>query len=157
MSSAQAANFTTLFGSGDDADTVSAQVSLGKSLLERPLMDEWRASVQLQASVTNINGRGAGAENATIVGLTPILQITSKTNPVYAEFGIGLNYFDQKRINDSKVMGTHFQFGDLIGVGLRTADGQLQVGYRFIHYSNAGISTSNPGLDLHMLAVRASF
>lgn len=157
VSGAHAANFTTLVGSGDDADTVSAQISVGEPLLERPLTDAWRASVQLQASVTNINGRGTGAKNATTVGLTPVLQVTSPTNPIYAEFGIGFNYFDQKRINDSKVMGTHFQFGDLIGFGLRTADGQLQVGYRFIHYSNAGISSSNPGLDLHMLAVRASF
>lgn len=66
------------------------------------------------------------------------------------------NYFEQKRFDDPKVMGTHFRFVDLIGFGLSSADDPLQYGYRFVHHSSAGISSSNPGLDLHTLAVRSS-
>jgi hypothetical protein len=74
------------------------------------------------------------------------------------EFGIGANYFDQKRIHLNKSVGTNFEFGDLIGLGVKLGEkDQFEIGYRLIHYSNAGISANNPGINFHQIRFQAGF
>jgi lipid A 3-O-deacylase len=47
-------------------------------------------------------------------------------------------------------MGESFQFEDRIGFGLRFAGGH-EVGIRATHYSNAGLSSWNDGVESYAL------
>lgn len=155
LAHAQVATLTA--GSGADAQVLGVNLSSEDPLWSKKFSDKWQGSLRVEASIGNVEGRGSGGSNSIIVGASPILRLTMVDSPLYAEVGIGVNYFDNKRINASKEMGTHFQFGDMLGVGVRLTAEQVHLGYRFIHYSNAGISSSNPGLDLHMLSLKVSF
>jgi lipid A 3-O-deacylase len=156
----QSADFSVLIGDGSDAAIVGLEVSSSQPLWERQLSGnwgEWTAKAHLIGSISKLDGKGRGANGPIVLGVTPRLELQSSRHPVYLEIGVGANYFDEKRIGESKQMGTHFQFGDLVGFGIRFPRSGTAIGYRFIHYSNAGISASNPGLDFHMLAIRAAF
>ena len=63
----------------------------------------------------------------------------------YIEAGIGVALFADTEV-ESNQLGTAFQFEDRIGVGLRFNGGH-QVGIRAIHYSNAGIKSTNDGVE----------
>ncbi|MNJ05197.1 Lipid A deacylase PagL precursor [compost metagenome] len=47
-------------------------------------------------------------------------------------------------------LGSAFQFEDRLGVGLRFAGGH-EVGVRATHYSNAGITSPNQGVESYAL------
>ncbi|MNN96193.1 Lipid A deacylase PagL precursor [compost metagenome] len=47
-------------------------------------------------------------------------------------------------------LGSAFQFEDRFGVGLRFAGGH-EVGVRATHYSNAGLTTPNDGVESYAL------
>lgn len=156
----RSADFSLLVGDGSDATIVGLEVSSSRPFWERQLSGnwgEWTAKAYLVGSVSKLDGKGRGVNDPIVLGVTPRLEFQSSRHPIYLEIGVGANYFDEKRIGESKQMGTHFQFGDLFGFGIRFPQSGATIGYRFIHYSNAGISTSNPGLDLHMLAIRTAF
>lgn len=67
----------------------------------------------------------------------------------YLEAGIGVALFAHTEVEDNK-MGTAFQFEDRLGVGVRFAGGQ-EVGIRATHYSNAGINSTNDGIESYAL------
>ena len=113
----------------------------------------------IEMSLSGLEGDERGGRDGIIVGATPVFSIQAKNQPSLSfEIGIGANYFTEKRVHQGKTMGTHFQFGDLVGVEWKFGSGsRYSVGYRFIHYSNASISTLNPGLDFHLLRFTGSF
>jgi lipid A 3-O-deacylase len=155
LAHAQVATLTA--GSGADAQSLGVHISSNDPFWGKKFSDRWQGTLQVEAYIGNVDGKGSGGTSSVIVGASPIFRLTMVDSPLYAELGIGVNYFGNKRINASKEMGAHFQFGDMLGVGVRLADDQAHLGYRFIHYSNAGISSSNPGLDLHMIPLKVSF
>jgi lipid A 3-O-deacylase len=67
----------------------------------------------------------------------------------YVEAGIGVALFAHTQVEDNK-LGSAFQFEDRFGVGLRFAGGH-EVGIRATHYSNAGISNPNDGVESYAL------
>ncbi|WP_437884090.1 acyloxyacyl hydrolase [Pseudomonas sp. LRF_L74] len=72
----------------------------------------------------------------------------------YIEAGIGVAGFANTEVEGNK-LGSAFQFEDRLGVGLRFS-GQ-EVGLRAIHYSNAGISNPNDGVEAYTVHYRMSF
>ncbi|SNT10619.1 lipid A 3-O-deacylase [Pseudomonas japonica] len=72
----------------------------------------------------------------------------------YIEAGIGVAAFANTELEDND-LGSSFQFEDRIGFGLRFAGGH-EVGIRAIHYSNAGLSQPNDGLESYALHYRMS-
>jgi len=102
-----------------------------------------------------------GAENNhqtnTVLALSPVFQypIGSVANiPVYLEAGIGVSL-----INDTHFAGknvsTHYQFEDRFGF---VADfGNTKAALRYLHYSNAGFKSPNPGLDFISLSFARRF
>lgn len=69
------------------------------------------------------------------------------SNPVYAEFGIGVSLLDDTKFA-GKDVSTHYQFEDRLGVVYKFGKGQKNsVALRYFHYSNAGFKSPNPGLD----------
>ncbi|QKT04172.1 acyloxyacyl hydrolase [Ectothiorhodospiraceae bacterium 2226] len=86
------------------------------------------------------------------VGLTPVLRLARSGRTVpYVEAAVGAHLLSSPRIG-GRDMSTSFQFGDLVGVGLRFgARANGEVGYRLIHFSNGGIKHPNPGINFHMV------
>ncbi|MEN8214262.1 MAG: acyloxyacyl hydrolase [Pseudomonadota bacterium] len=63
----------------------------------------------------------------------------------YIEAGIGVALLSETDI-DGRDMSSTFQFEDRVGVGIRSGDLDFHV--RYMHYSNAGLSQPNNGIDI---------
>lgn len=74
---------------------------------------------------------------------------------LYLDIGSGPTLMTRSRFA-GKNISTKFQFGSRVGVGYLTHGGH-QFGLRYSHFSNAGIKTPNPGLDLLELEYRYRF
>ncbi|HEA18477.1 MAG: acyloxyacyl hydrolase [Pseudoalteromonas prydzensis] len=110
---------------------------------------------------SSINLWQYGAKNShqtnTVLALSPVFQypIGSVANiPLYFEAGIGVSL-----INDTHFAGknvsTHYQFEDRLGF---VADfGKTKAALRYLHYSNAGFKSPNPGLDFISLSLARRF
>ena len=67
--------------------------------------------------------------------------------PLKWEFGIGVSL-----VNDTKFagkdIGSHYQFEDRLGLSMGFGDSLDQsVSVRYMHYSNGGLNSKNPGVD----------
>lgn len=92
-----------------------------------------------------------------VLALTPVFQYpltTYKGSPVMFEFGIGLSLLDDTQFAGKNV-STHYQFEDRIGVVYKLNNAEL--GLRYLHYSNAGFKSPNPGLDFISLSYSKRF
>lgn len=67
----------------------------------------------------------------------------------YIEAGIGVAAFSRTEVEGNK-LGSSFQFEDRLGFGVRFAGGH-EVGIRATHYSNAGITDPNDGIESYAL------
>lgn len=67
----------------------------------------------------------------------------------YIEAGVGVAFFSNNEL-ENNVIGQSFQFEDRLGFGLRFAGGH-EVGIRATHYSNAGMSNDNDGVESYAL------
>ncbi|MBG7601534.1 MAG: acyloxyacyl hydrolase [Gammaproteobacteria bacterium] len=63
----------------------------------------------------------------------------------YVEAGIGVALLSDTII-DNRDMSSTFQFEDRLGVGIKRGDFDFHV--RYMHYSNAGLSQPNDGIDI---------
>lgn len=71
----------------------------------------------------------------------------------FLDVGFGLAYLSETEISHRN-LGSHWLFEDRVGVGiLLGARHQYEVGYRFMHYSNAYLAKSNQGLNLNFLVI----
>ncbi|MDQ9091505.1 acyloxyacyl hydrolase [Pseudoalteromonas haloplanktis] len=110
---------------------------------------------------SSINFWQYGTENNhqtnTVLALSPVFQypIGSVAGiPLFFEAGIGVSL-----INDTHFAGkdvsTHYQFEDRLGF---VADfGKTKAALRYLHYSNAGFKSPNPGLDFISLSLARRF
>lgn len=80
----------------------------------------------------------------------------------YLEAGIGVNLISSDHFGPRR-LSTHFQFGELLGVGLAWGaaepggSGEISFGVRFSHYSNARIKTPNDGVEALQFALGYRF
>lgn len=91
-----------------------------------------------------------------ILGINPVFQSRyhlGKLNP-YFELGGGPNWLSDVTI-ENEFKSTQFQFGSIFGFGIQTQT--FEVGYRYLHISNAGIELPNPGTDFHNLHLGITF
>lgn len=105
----------------------------------------WRSSLK-----TPLNKSGH------IFGINPVFQSRyhlGKINP-YFELGGGPNWLSNATIED-EFKSTQFQFGSIFGFGVQTTE--FEMGYRYLHISNAGIELPNPGTDFHNLHIGITF
>lgn len=99
-------------------------------------------------------------KNGWIIGLTPVFQYSPKdtwangvVNP-YFELGGGPQFLSDSYIeNENK--STQFQFGSILGFGV--SNKLFEIGYRYLHISNANIELPNPGTDFHNIHVGIKF
>ena len=123
------------------------------------LQSDWDKS-WLQSDVGRLTGYWSGAytfwdgdERASVSSLSfsPVFvyEFAGETVKPYIEAGVGLALFSNTEVEEQK-LGTAFQFEDRIGFGLRFVGGH-EVGVRATHYSNAGISGTNDGIESYAL------
>lgn len=89
------------------------------------------------------------------LALSPVLKKQFASwygKPVLWEFGIGVTMLN-KREFAGKDLGSYFQFEDRLGL-LIELDPQHRkmLAIRYMHYSNAGLSSRNPGMDFLNIA-----
>ena len=69
----------------------------------------------------------------------------------FIDIGIGITYLSEREVGGRK-LGMNSQFEDRAGIGILFGQhDQFELGYRFVHYSNAYIGQDNHGINLHML------
>ena len=107
----------------------------------------WEPSTRLMASAGVLNGAG---KPALVVSFVPVLAIQHQR--LTLDTGLGGALLSRHQFG-SQDLGGAFQFAFTAGVGMLLSE-RLGVGYRLLHYSDAGIYGSNrTGADLHMLEI----
>lgn len=124
---------------------------------------DWHLGGYWEANISHWDGDDGKTGNDTIteIGITPVFRWQQNEPSAdfapYAEIGIGAHLLSRTQIGDKR-LSTSFQFGDHLGFGTRLGDkGQFDLGYRFQHYSNAGIKKPNPGINFHLLRLSYSY
>jgi lipid A 3-O-deacylase len=69
----------------------------------------------------------------------------------YVDIGIGAAQFSQQEIA-TRELGSKLLFEDRAGIGILLGrQQQIEVGYRFLHYSNAYLAQKNQSINLHLV------
>lgn len=116
----------------------------------------WGSSVVLgtyvEASIGVLNG---GGDHAGAFGIGPGLDLELFDGKL--EFNAGVNVIGITTHQFGDVdLGSALQFSPYAGVSYKFFD-HFVLGYRFAHISNAGISSPNPGINLHIVAFSYQF
>ena len=123
------------------------------------LKSDWDKS-WLQSDVGRLTGYWDGAYTywegdkssaSNSLSFSPVLvyEFAGESVKPYLEAGIGVALFSHTEVEGNRLGGA-FQFEDRLGFGLRFAGGH-EVGIRATHYSNAGISSNNDGVESYAL------
>jgi opacity protein-like surface antigen len=99
--------------------------------------------------------------NLLDIGFTPVFrfqQTTRSTVSPYVEAAVGFHFLSATSVSTQRQFGSSFQFGDHLGAGARFGDkGQYDLGYRYQHFSNAGIKGPNQGINFHEVRLQYHF
>ncbi len=107
----------------------------------------WGAGTRLMASAGALRGAG---ETALVVSLIPVLALGSQDGRLTLDLGIGGALLSKHRFG-TQDYGGPFQFALTLGAGVPLYE-RLGLGYRFLHYSDAGMYGSHTiGADFHMI------
>jgi hypothetical protein len=114
---------------------------------------DWHLVTFLEASLASWSSNESGNEHLWDLGIAPVFRYQSlDRRGYYLEGAIGGHWLSSRHLSDKRVFGTRFSFGDYIGFGKRLGtQGKYELGYRFVHYSNANIKLPNPGMNFHQL------
>ncbi len=107
----------------------------------------WGAGTRLMASAGVLLGAG---KTALVVSLIPVLALGSQDGRFALDMGVGGALLSKHRFG-TQDYGGPFQFALTLGAGVPLYE-RLGLGYRFMHYSDAGINGSHTtGADFHMV------
>lgn len=114
---------------------------------ERYSTTGWGVGTRLMASAGFIRG---GGESALVVSLIPGFAFGSEDGRFALDLGAGVALLSRHRFG-TQDFGGPFQFALTMGAGVPLYK-QLGLGYRFMHYSDAGVNgTDTIGADFHMI------
>ncbi|MGP4957022.1 acyloxyacyl hydrolase [Pseudomonas helleri] len=111
--------------------------------------DVGRLTGYWSGAYTYWEGDKSSANNSLSFSPVFVYEFAGETVKPYLEAGIGVAVFGHTEVESNK-LGTAFQFEDRLGFGLRFAGGH-EVGIRAMHYSNAGLSSTNDGVESYSL------
>jgi hypothetical protein len=111
-----------------------------------------RLQSRLDSSVGWLADPGGDAAIAT---LGPSLLWGQDGFPLSFEGGVSPTLISRQDFR-TKDFGILFQFTSHVGLNIELGS-HARLGYRFQHMSNAGLSSRNPGLNLHFVAVSYRF
>ncbi|MGC9386169.1 MAG: acyloxyacyl hydrolase [Hydrogenovibrio sp.] len=150
---------TLSYDIGADDTIQNNRLALGADWQE-PLFDNARFRIggrwEINANYWYSTRKDPDESNGYIVGLTPVFHYLWKAgryNP-YLELGGGPQYLSSATI-ENEFKSTQFQFGSLLGLGVESD--RFEIGYRYLHISNANIELPNPGTDFHNLHLGYKF
>lgn len=94
----------------------------------------------------------------TEISLTPVFRLQRNDyTGGYLESGIGFHFLSSTTLGDKR-FGSSFQFGEHIGFGYRFgAQGDADLGYRYLHLSNADLKDPNNGINFHQIRLQYWF
>lgn len=97
-------------------------------------------------------------EDVQALSYTPVFvyRFNGKNVEPYVLLGVGISYQTETEFL-GKNMSTHFQFHDRVGLGIRFAGGAHDLSVQAMHYSNAGIESPNPGMDMFVVSYSFRF
>lgn len=114
---------------------------------ERYYPSGWGVGTRLLASAGVLQG---AEKTAFVFSLIPVLAFGSQDGRFVFDLGAGAALLTRHAFGRQDY-GGHVQFALTVGVGVPLY-GRLGVGYRFLHYSDAGIYGNNTiGADFHMV------
>ena len=117
----------------------------------------WYLGGQWELSASYWDGDEGDTGNGSLgdFGITPVFRI--QTDAPYGaiwpfvEGAVGAHFFTDTEFGDLH-FGINYSFGDHLGAGVRLGEtGQYELGYRYQHLSNAGLSHHNNGINFHLL------
>ncbi len=113
----------------------------------------WRLGSRLMTSVGLLQG---GGDSGLVASVIPELTIGSEDERFILDMGVGLAYLSRSRFG-TQDFGGPFQFALTVGIAVPIYK-QWGIGYRFLHYSDAGANGSDTvGADNHMIEVYYRF
>ncbi len=113
---------------------------------------KWNLETRLDLSAGWL---GNNRDSAAVGTLGPVLALRREGFPIFLAGGSSPTLLSRSDF-ETKNFGEPFQFTSHIGLYWDITE-HWRAGYRFQHMSNAGISTSNPGLNLHAVALSYRF
>jgi hypothetical protein len=96
-----------------------------------------------------------GGETGFIGSVGPSITLSMVQDLILLDGGISAAFLSEHQFGREN-FGGPIQFVSHVGIGFKLG-GNLGVGYRFQHMSNASIYKRNPGLELHMLELSYFF
>ena len=112
---------------------------------ERYYPSGWGVGTRLLASAGLLQG---AEDKAFVFSLIPVLAVGSQDGRFVLDLGVGGAWLSRHTF-EKQDYGGHFQFA--LTAGQCSALWQFGVGYRFLHYSDAGIHGDTIGADFHMV------
>jgi hypothetical protein len=114
---------------------------------ERYAESGWGVGTRLLASAGALHG---AQKTALVVSLIPVLALGSQSGRFTFDLGAGAALLSEHRFANQDYGGP-FQFALTFGVSVPLGE-RLGVGYRFLHYSDAGLyGPYTIGADFHMI------
>jgi len=114
--------------------------------------DGWIASGFWEASLAYLHSDGPVNSGIWDAGITPVFRLRSGVSRFFLEGGIGAHYLTRDCLNNCRQLGSKLLFGDLLGFGWNFGEkDRYELGYRFLHHSNAYLAEPNDGVNLHLI------
>jgi lipid A 3-O-deacylase len=111
--------------------------------------DVGRLTGYWSGAYTYWDGDKSSSNNSLSFSPVFVYEFAGQSVKPYLEAGIGVAVFSHTEVEDNN-LGQAFQFEDRFGFGLRFTGGH-EVGIRATHYSNAGMSSHNDGVESYSL------
>lgn len=142
-------------GIGDSRNDESFSQYEGYATFSLP----WRLVIESQWTFGTFIGLNAGVvtcDGEAFVGsIGPGVYLMTPGKRFVLSAGIYPTYISEATFGDDD-FGETFQFTSAVGVNYNFLR-SMTIGYRFQHMSNAGISSENPGLNMHMIELGYRF
>lgn len=107
----------------------------------------WETGSHLLVSAGHLRGAG---KSALVVSAIPAFNLTHQGTRFTLDAGVGGALFSRYHFG-TQDFGGPFQFALTVGIGVPVYH-RLGIGYRFLHYSDAGVNgTGTTGADFHMI------
>jgi hypothetical protein len=136
----------------DNAEFREAEAFGGLYFCRWHIYSNWFLRPGADGSVGWVGNRN---DNAFIGTLGPLAELGKGRFPLTLEGGAAPTFLSRHHFS-SRDFGDNFQFTSHLGLNWRFTD-HFSLGVRFQHMSNAGISHTNPGLNMEMLTLRFDF
>jgi opacity protein-like surface antigen len=150
----------TLYGvrGGVDGSSHDESFQQYEAFVAHPLPWQWMLTDEI-ALATRLNGSlgtlHGGGDTGVLLAVGPGLALMLFEGRLIVDAGVMASGMTEDKYGDTD-LGTHFNFISHVGITVRLAE-RWHAGYRFSHMSNLGLSSNNPGLNMHMLSAGYRF